>query len=163
MRKLQMLRDHIVDALPEFKVSPERLFTYVEGGSIRFYRGANLAHEYKAPATISIADFSGDPDALIIPVLDWLARYQPDLDPERGVQFEMEYLSNTSADLSLTVELTERVVTSRDCETGRIEVDHRVPEFPSGDCPPLKWELYVRQPGAEEASLVASWDSPEPA
>jgi hypothetical protein len=162
MKKLQMLRDHLLSALPTLAANPDRLLTFIEDGNLRYYRGPTLAHEYQCPVRITILDYTGDLDAVIIPMLAWLERYQPEIEPENGIRIEAEILSNAAWDIAITVNLTERVVTRIDCETGRIEADHRVPEFPQDSCPPQSWELYVKDPATDTYELAASWESPTP-
>lgn len=161
MIKLRSLRAHLLKALPALRHDPDRLLTFVENGAIQFHRGQHLSHQYSVPARIVILEHSGELDEIIIPMLQWLSRYQPDLEPAEAVRFDAELLSNHAWDISLEVTLTERVVAIVNCDEGRIEVEHRMPEFPIDPCPAEHWQMYMRQPDADpDYELIAEWESP---
>lgn len=160
MIKLQSLRAHLLSAVPELKRNPEQLHTFVNDGKIKFARGQNLSHQYTVDAQIIITDYSGSLDTVMIPLLQWLNSYEPDLVADEAVQIEAEILSNTHWDLALTVQLTERVVAKVDCQSGRIDAQHRMPEYPADACPAKSWQLNIKHPGKENYQLEAEWDSP---
>lgn len=158
MKKLHALRTHLLNSVPKLKGNPERLLTFIEDGTIEFHRGEHLSHQYSVPARIVLTDHSGDIDAVIIPLLQWLSHYQPDLNPEEAVRFQAELLSNNAWDLAIDVTLTERVVALVDCTLGTITAEHRMPEFPIEACASKNWELYIRDAEAEEDyTLAAEW------
>jgi hypothetical protein len=160
MIKLQSLRQHLLAAVPELKRNPEQLHTFVNDGKVKFSRGTNLSHQYTVDAQIIITDYSGSLDTVMVPLLQWLNTYQPDLIEDEAVQIEAEILSNTHWDLALTVRLTERVVAKVDCDTGHINAEHRMPEYPADACPAKSWQLNVRHPGDDSYTQEAAWDSP---
>lgn len=161
MKKLHRLRAHLIDAVPALANDPDRLLTFVEEGSIEFRRGPNLTHEYQFTAQLVLTDFAADLDTIIVPLLQWLAEYQPDADPNEAVSFEAEILSNQSVDVALRVKLTERVLAKVDCTTGRIQVDHALPRFPPDGCPAERWQLLIRDSEtATDYTLVAEWEGP---
>lgn len=158
MKKLHLLRTHLINAVPALANDPERLLTFVEEGSIEFRRGPNLTHEYQFTAQLVLTDFSADLDTLMVPLLHWLAEYQPDADPAETVSFEAEILSHKSVDVALRVKLTERVLAKIDCDSGQIKVDHALPRFPAAECPATRWQLLIRDNEAEaDYTLVAEW------
>lgn len=162
MKKLTALRQHLIDAIPGLARDPGRLLTFVEEGSIEFARGRNLSHGYTYTAQFILTDYAGENDAVIIPLLDWLATYQPDLAPEQAVSFEAEILSNEAVDLALRVQLTERVVARRDCATGKIHAEHRMPAFEREECPAEHWQLLLRNAHVDgDYELIAEWDGPK--
>lgn len=160
MIKLQSLRQHLLASVEELRRNPEQLHTFVNDGKVKFARGTNLSHQYTVDAQIIITDYSGSLDTVMVPLLQWLNTYQPDLITEEAVQLEAEILSNTHWDLALTVQLTERVVAKVDCSTGRINAEHRMPEHPADACPAKHWQLYIRKPDTPDYDLAAEWDSP---
>jgi hypothetical protein len=160
MIKLQALRKHLLDAVPDLKRGPEKLLTFVQDGGIAFARGQHLSHEYRVDAQIVITDYSGSLDTLMIPLLQWLSRYQPDLDPDEAIRLEAEILSNNAWDLALTVRLTERVIALVDCAAGTINAQHRMPAYPIEACPALAWSLHVKGPSDEDYRQVSEWESP---
>lgn len=157
MNKLLSLRQHLIAAVPEIERGPEKLLTFVNDGSVKFHRGQHLSHEYRVDAQIVVTDYAGELDTLMIPLLQWLSHYQPDLDPDEAVRLEAEILSNHAWDLALTVRLTERVVALVDCETGNITSEHRLPEYPIDACPAKHWQLYVKGPSDDEYQLKSEW------
>lgn len=160
MQKLHLLRKHLINAVPHLKRDPERLLTFVEDGQIEFYRGPTLSHEYQYTAQLILTDYAGEVDAVIIPLLDWLSAYQPNADPAEAVSFEAELLNHQTVDLALRVRLTERVVATRDCETGEIRAEHRAPYFAPPECPEVNWQLLIRD-GLGGAFIPAGqWPTP---
>ena len=161
MIKLQSLRQHLLASVPELQRNPEQLHTFVNDGKIKFSRGTNLSHEYRVDAQIIITDYSGSLDTVMIPLLQWLNSYEPDLVPDEAVQVEAEILNNTHWDLALTVRLTERVVALVNCETGSIDAQHRMPESPADASPATSWQLNIKHPGDDDYTQEAAWDSPQ--
>ena len=161
MQKLHLLRAHLINAVPALAKDPERLLTFVEEGSIAFRRGPNLTHEYQFTAQLVLTDFSANLDTIIVPLLQWLAEYQPDADPAEAIRFEAEILSHQSVDVALRVKLSERVLAKVECATGHIKVDRALPRFESNGCPDTHWQLLIRDSAAQnDYTLVAEWDGP---
>ncbi|MGM0912775.1 MAG: phage tail protein [Pseudomonadota bacterium] len=159
MKKLHSLRAYLLERIPDLKRNPDRLLTFIEDGSIEFHRGAHLSHQYRVPVRIVLTDHAGELDTVIIPLLQWLSRYQPDLVPEEAATFQAELLDNQRWDLAIDVTLTERVVALVDCDAGTIHVDHRQPEFEIDPCAAGNWQLYIRDvDDSEEYGLVAEWE-----
>ncbi|PAU73274.1 phage tail protein [Vreelandella alkaliphila] len=161
MIKLQSLRQHLLTSVEELRRNPEQLHTYINDGKVKFACGQNLSHQYAVDAQIIITDYSGSLDTVMIPLLQWLNHYQPDLVIDEAVTLEAEILNNTHWDLAITVRLTERVVAKVDCQTGTINAEHRMPEFPVDACPAKHWLLYIKHPHTTTHELIAEWDSPE--
>lgn len=157
MKKLHLLRQRLIGAVPSLARDPDRLLTFVEEGSIEFRRGRNLSHEYQYAAQLVLTDFGDDLDTVMVPLLQWLAEYQPDADPGEAVSFEAEILSNRSVDLALRVRLTERVIAKVDCEAGTIRVDRALPRFELDACPVTQhWQLLIRDTNTDDDYTLAS-------
>lgn len=159
MRKLTSLRQHLLDSVPGLAHDPDRLRTYVPDGGIKFHRGQHLSHEYRVTAEIIIIGCGGDLDPVVLPLLQWLARYQPDVDPDQALRFTLEIHSNTDVDVIFSVDLTERVVALVDCEAGQIRSEHRMPEYPVDACPAERWQLLVRNDPNADYELAAEWSA----
>lgn len=158
MKKLHSLRAYLVERIPDLKRNPDRLLTFIEDGSIEFHRGAHLSHEYRVPVRVVLTDHGGELDAVMIPLLQWLSRYQPDINPQEAITFQAELHSNKKWDLAIDVTLTERVVALVDCDAGTIHVDHRQPEYAIDPCAAGNWQLFIRDVEAsEDYDLVAEW------
>lgn len=161
MKKLAALRAHLLAAVPGLARNPDRVLTFVESGRVEFHRGPSLSHGYTIPAQIVLTDYSGEIDAVILPLLHWLSIHEPDLDPAEAVRFDAEILDNNSWDLALTVTLTERVVATLDTATGHIHSQHRMPAYPDPADRPAQWRVYATAPGDEQPRQIAEWaDTP---
>lgn len=159
MNKLHLLRTHLVDAVPTLTRDPDRLLTFVEEGSVEFHRGRDLSHEYRYAAQLVLTDFADELDTVMLPLLQWLTEYQPDVNPGEAVNFEAEILNNRSVDLALRVQLTERVIAKVDCEAGTIRVDRALPRFQIDACPVSQyWQLLMRDTRTGDGyTLAAEW------
>lgn len=160
MQKLEALRAHLLAAVPDLTRNPDKLMTFANDGRVQFHRGQHLSHEYSIDAQIIVTDYHGTLDVIVVPLLQWLARYQPDVDPQEAVQIEAEIIDSQRYDVALTVQLTERVVALVDCEAGRINAHHRMPEYTLEPCPAENWKLYVKGPHDADYDLKAEWSSP---
>jgi hypothetical protein len=109
---------------------------------------------------VIVLDYAGHADAIVVPVLAWIARNQPELfdNPERAKQalrFDVEYLTANSIDLALEIDLTERVLVRPrpNAEPGALEL-HHVPEppHPAHLDKPEHWSLWLRD------EKLAEWD-----
>lgn len=160
MKKLEALRARIVAALPELQRTPERLLTFVDDGRIAWRAGTNYDHRYRYECQIIITDYSGEIDALVVPILHWMAVYNPDVPIDDALRFEAEILANDRYDLHLFVTLDERVRARTDCDTGRIETTHLMPaQNNPAACGPGHWQLYIRDGvAADDYRLLAEWD-----
>ncbi|MBD9478516.1 phage tail protein [Pseudoxanthomonas sp. PXM02] len=159
MNKPQSLRDFLTGAIRELQESPDRLLVFITGGSLASTLAPGRSFEYRYTLKLVITDFGLHPDAVMVPLLDWLRIHQPELLANPAlrdqVRFEAEVLANDKVDLELTLPLTERVGVHKQ-EDGTVHVEHYPePEIP-GDYPPRHWQLYLR-PGE---ILIAEWDAP---
>jgi len=158
MIKPQSLREHLTAALPELARDPDRLLVFVKDGTLAATFAKPLSFEYRYTLSLIVTDFAGHPDAVMVPLLAWLVRHQPELlaNPERraGIAFDAELLANDKVDLEIKVPLTESVgVHPRN--GGGFEVEH-YPEpeldvpFPAG-----RWDVYLK------GDWIGGWDAPE--
>jgi len=149
MQKPDQLRRLLLQAVPSLRDNPERLALYVDAGTIAA-RAGSLSFEYRYTLNLVVQDFVGDRNAVIVPVLAWIAEAQPDLLARPDSQpftFEAEILDGQAVDLSITIPLTEgvRVVTP---EGGGYQVRHLdeptgLDHFP-GVCGATLWQLFLR-------------------
>ena len=157
MIKPQSLREHLTAALPELARDPDRLLVFIKDGTLAATFAKPLSFEYRYTLSLIVTDFAGHPDAVMVPLLAWIARQQPDLlaNPERrsGIAFEAELLANDKVDLEIKLPLTESVgVHPR--AGGGYDVEHySEPEleapFPAG-----RWDVYLK------GDWIGGWDSP---
>lgn len=118
MIKPQSLRQHLLAAIPALDHDPERLLIFVEGGTLASTYQPGLSFEYRYTLEVIITDFRSAPEAVMVPLMQWLTRHQPELLAAPGkrdqVGFEVDVLAGDLVDLSIKLPLTERVVVTRD-------------------------------------------------
>jgi hypothetical protein len=154
MLKPASLRAALVAALPDYARDPDRLVIFAEKGRIATRptaagAPANFNFEYRYDLRVTLLDYSGHTDLVMLPVLQWLAVNQPDLLQARAtaneaIAFEAEFLSQEAADLELTLRLTEAVRIERR-EDGGTDLRHL--EEPALVDPPLAESAVLRELG----------------
>lgn len=136
MKKLHQLRQHLVAAVPALAVDPERLLVFVNDGGLVASYTPGLSFQYRYTLELILRDFSGPPEAVMVPLLQWLTRHQPELlagpDNREKLTFEVDVLSDTLVDLAIKLPLTERVRVAPDAD-GAFQLQY-LPE------PPTEWE-----------------------
>ncbi|MGM9489734.1 phage tail protein [Ideonella sp. YS5] len=167
MLKPQSLFDHLSAAVPAFRTSPDQLSMLVRSGRIVAAGGPSLSFEYRYTVQLVALDFAGHPDAIMVPLLAWLRANQPEVadNPElrdKSVRFEAEYLNRQAVDLSIEVDLTERVIVGRrpaGAEPDPVTTFERWDVRHVGEPARLgvvdqaeHWEIYERD------ELIATWD-----
>lgn len=158
MLKPDSLRTALAAAVPALATDPDRLLIFVENGTLAASIAPGFSFEYRYQLNLILTDFAGHPDTIMVPLLVWLARHQPELlaNPDRrtGIRFDVEVMANNMIDLSMTLELTERVgVNPR--AGGGFDVEHYPePELEA----PLQvehWRIWLKD------ELVAEWRTDE--
>jgi P2 phage tail completion protein R (GpR) len=114
MKKPQLLRDHITRACPDLATNPDKLTVFIERGQIVHTGTPALSFEYRYTLNIVITDWAGSTDVLVVPIVAWLKRHQPDIfdNPtrrERAFRFESEIIDHQTADIGIEIDLTETV------------------------------------------------------
>lgn len=143
MKKLHDVRQFLLTTLPEYQRNPDRIVTLVEDGKIEFHRGPSLSHGYTYTAQIVLLDYSRDVDHIVVPLLMWMQRFEPDVDPHEAIQFEAEILDEGVVDLILRIRFNERVVAKASEETGKIDIEHKAPAFDIGLPETRTWSLVM--------------------
>jgi len=156
MYKPASLRRHLGATVPDLQTNPDKLSIFVRQGRTVCAGGASLSFEYHYTVQIVVLDFAGEPDHVMLPLLVWLRTHQREYfdNPEwreSRLRFEAEYLNNTTLDLTIELDLTERVaVAVQDpldhAAPGRFTLNHlsEPPAIQSDDTPTV-WELFDRE------------------
>lgn len=115
MKKLTSLRGYLDSKVPFLKDNPENLYLFVENGRIISTLEETPSFEYEYTANIIIEHYSGDQNVLIAVVNDWLRKNQSDISAnptkrQQDFKFEAVILDNTTAHISIELNLTERVL-----------------------------------------------------
>jgi len=157
MIKPSSLREHLTAALPELRRDPDKLLVFIDRGSLVGTYAPGLSFEYRYTLNLILTDYAGHPDAVMVPLLVWIASQQPELLANPGLReqiaFEADVLDNDKVDLDIKLPLTERVgVHAR--AGGGYDIEH----YPEPQLEPYldaeHWEIYVK------GELVAQWDNP---
>ncbi|WP_269633146.1 phage tail protein [Pelomonas sp. BJYL3] len=163
MLKPNSLRQHLVSAVPELKRDPDKLSIHITEGKLATTAAGSLSFEYRYTLNLILLDYGGHADAIMVPVLAWLRVHQPEIadNPElrdKAVRFAVEFLNTKTVDLSVEIDLTERVIVKRRAGTPEggpqaFDVKH-VDEPPHLGIQPAgeRWEFYLRE------QLLAAWD-----
>lgn len=114
MKKAQDLRLHLIDRVRHLKKDPDRLVVLVKAGRIAA-RAGSLSFEYRYDLALTFIDYPDHADTLVVPLLAWLARHQPDLLQNKDsfdalMRFEAEIIDHEKSDVEITIPLTERVI-----------------------------------------------------
>ncbi|MDR0182404.1 phage tail protein [Lysobacter arvi] len=134
MIKPGSLREHLVAALPRLSESPDKLLVFIDAGRAIATGVETMSFEYRYNLNLVLTDFSGGPDDVFVPLLQWVRLHQRELldNPQRRdeIRFEADLLDHGQVDLSITLPLTERVIV-RQQEGGGIAIAHAPePELP---------------------------------
>lgn len=152
MLKPPDLRQHLSSAVPDLARDPEKLIVMASAGRIVNTGTQALSFEYAYTLQLFVLDYAGHADAIIVPLLDWARRHQPELfdNPElrqRAIRFNVEYLTTDTVDLAIELDLTERVLVRprANAPAGALDAIH-VPEPPpvGAVLQAERWRLYLR-------------------
>ena len=134
---------------------PERLLVFIDEGSLQATYAPGLSFEYAYTLTLIFTDYSGHPDAVIVPLLTCIHGQQPELlanaDNRGKIQFKAELLANDAVDMEIKIPLTERVgVHPR--PGGGYNVEHYPEPQLEVALPAQHWQVFLRD------DLIAEWD-----
>ncbi|MCC7632581.1 phage tail protein [Stenotrophomonas rhizophila] len=114
MIKPGSLRDHLLAAVPGLLDSPDRLLVFVEDGKVQSSYEPGLSFQILYTLSLILTDYAGSPDSVMLPLLQWVTRHQPELlaNPAHrdGIAFDVDVLANDLVDVALKLPLSERVV-----------------------------------------------------
>lgn len=126
MNKPKSLRSALNKAVPYVRDNPDKLHLFVDHGALVATGARSMSWEYRYTLNVVIEDFSGDQNLLMAPVLLWLSENQRDAinNPEMREKlftFEVDILRHDICDISLNLQLTERVLVSTDGSVFSVE------------------------------------------
>jgi len=155
MLKPQQLRRALTDSVPELQRNPDALNVFIDSGRIVSTLASSLLFEYQYRLNMVITDYADNIDLLIVPLLEWLRTNEPDImatEEKRrtGFTFTADVISDTTSDISIELQLSERVIVKQ--ADGALHVTH-VGEnpLPDNDARPL--QLYAG------GKLISEWQS----
>lgn len=126
MKKAESLKELLLASVPALKNDPAKLAIFVDKGKVSAVRSNTLAFQLGYTLTFWIEAFAGDLDGLFVPVLAWISQNQPELigrPDSEPFTFESELLDGDTADITVEIELTERVLIEQR-ENGKLRTRH---------------------------------------
>lgn len=144
MKKLNSIKDTLLKKIPYLGNNPEKLYLFVDDGGIFATNEPSLSYEYIYSLNIILEAFPGDQNVVFAVVVEWVKQHQPDIlaNPDKranGIRFEADILNSQSANISIDLKLTERVIVS--VQEGKYHVE----AVPEPENPLDQWEsLNVR-------------------
>lgn len=112
MNKPDSLRRLLLRAIPQLRDNPDALLLFVDQGRVGARAGAGLSFECRYTLNMVLTAFSGDQNAIFVPLLAWILEQQPDLmtrPDSEPFTFESEILDGDTSDISITLQLSELV------------------------------------------------------
>jgi len=144
LNKIASLRQALIETNTYFATAPETLHVYAEEGTVHANLKPGLHFAYAYTIRVLVTDFPGHPDSLFVPLIGWVKRHQPDLlqNPaqENSIRFEIELQSATTADIAISLPVSESVVVKNldGVLQGYHKPDPVVEEFDE-----FTWNLYI--------------------
>lgn len=114
MRKLQSLKEHMTAALQHRGAAsnPADLYFHIPQGSLQATQRVGLGFGYSYTLVLTVLDFAHSVDEIMIPLLLWVQRWQPELlaPGASGVPFEVEDLDDGGkVDVMIRIPVSETV------------------------------------------------------
>ncbi|MEW5560256.1 phage tail protein [Enterobacter asburiae] len=153
MFKPKSLRNALTDAVPVLKNNPDMLRVFIDSGKVASTLATSLSFENRYTLNVIVTDFPGDIDLILVPILAWLRVNQADImttdeGQKRGFIYEADINNDDSADLSISLMLTERTIVK---EVGaELHIEH-APEPQPPEPVTRPTQLYVH------GELVSEW------
>jgi hypothetical protein len=110
MRKADSLRQWLTAKIPDLAIHPDRLAIFTNAGQIRARQSHSLSFTYAYTLTVGIWEFAGDADDIMVPMLAWIEREQPQLlraSDSKPFDFKAELLDSETSDIVIEIDLTE--------------------------------------------------------
>jgi hypothetical protein len=113
--KPHSLRAHLSAATPELQRDPDKLSIFITNGRIVAAGAKSLSFVYRYTLKLVVLDYRSHADAIFVPLLAYLRTQQIEIFEntdlrEKSIRFEAEYLNKETMDLSIEIDLTERVI-----------------------------------------------------
>ncbi|MEO3990252.1 phage tail protein [Pseudocitrobacter cyperus] len=153
MYKPKSLRTALTEAVPLLQTNPEKLTLSVESGNVASTLAASLSFENQYTLKLTIADFVDDLSTIFVPIQAWLRIHQADMmatQPGRkhGFTYSAALNDNGSAELTISLQLTERTLVSE--VEGELRAEY-APEPQPAEPVTRPMQLYVH------GELVSEW------
>lgn len=119
MYKPKSLRKALADAVPDLARNPEMMRIFIDNGKLASTLATSLSFENQYTLNVVVTDFTGDIELLLVPIQAWLRIHQADImttdeGRKKGFTYFADINSNDSADISISLMLTERTLVRED-------------------------------------------------
>lgn len=126
MYKPKSLRKALTDAVPDLARNPEMMRIFIDNGKLASTLAASLSFENQYTLNVVVTDFTGDIELLLVPIQAWLRIHQADMmttdeGRKKGFTYFADINSNDSADISISLMLTERTIVREDGDKLHVE------------------------------------------
>lgn len=148
MKKPESLRAYLIDCVAQLKKHPAMLQVFIEQGKIACKQQAGLTFRWDYTLTLALQEYSGDADAVMVPLLAWCRTNQIDM-PDDAINFEAEIIDHQRYDMIIRVPLSEATLVRTD-DDGNYQTEHipePVPEENMLPAPDLFKQLYADNQG----------------
>lgn len=130
MYKPKSLRKALTDAVPVLARNPDMMRIFIDNGKLASTLAASLSFENQYTLNVVVTDFTGDIELLLVPIQAWLRIHQADImttdeGRKKGFTYFADINNNDSADISISLMLTERTLVREEGDKLHIET---VPE-----------------------------------
>ena len=130
MYKPKSLRKALNDAVPDLARNPEMMRIFIDNGKLASTLATSLSFENQYTLNVVVTDFTGDIELLLVPIQAWVRIHQADImttdeGRKKGFTYFADINSNDSADISISLMLTERTLVREEGDKLHIET---VPE-----------------------------------
>lgn len=142
MLKPNEIREIITRSNDYLRVNPDKLQVFIDAGSIACRGSKSLSYEYQYTLTVIVQDYPEHADLIVLPLLVYLRTNQPELfenstKSDDVIRFDIEFLNQSTIDLMIKIDLTERVLVALDASNGRLKATHipepNHPDYPNQD------------------------------
>jgi len=147
MLKPQKLRQALSYSVPELRPNPDELNVLIDSGRIVYTLASSLSFEYQYRLNMVIIDYAGNIDLLIVLLLAWLRTNELDImAPEEkrrtGFTFQADVISDTASDISIELQLSERVILKQADDELHVTHVGENPK-PENDARPVQRDVHV--------------------
>lgn len=159
MNKPKLLREYILNALPDLPQDQDRLTIVADQGSMRSLMTGSFSFEMSYKLEILITECVIEPEIIALVLFTWIQQHQSELmtnheKSKQAITFESEIIDNTKSDIYFSIPLTERIIVKKN-DDGKLELSY--PEEPQYTefLPMTNFEVI------KNGEVLASWQSVE--
>lgn len=115
MYKPKSLRKALTDAVPVLARNPDMMRVFIDNGNLASTLATSLSFENRYTLNVVVTDFTSDIELLLVPIQSWLRIHQADImttdeGRKKGFTYFADLNDNDSADISISLMLTERTI-----------------------------------------------------